>query len=206
MRVAHKLQQAPQAQRTFDVLQADIFTHYGHGSVVSDLEGLKTVGGFEQLLNRIEGWCSSGPGVGSSRSSEKTSLGSDPPALGCPAGRCPDVVLIEDTDHYPGVLGSRREPGRSRRDARAAAAETLRFDADHEANLRARKPRGGQTSLYASINITLLSGDAETSAINSAGVFHTTYPCASEDSLVKPRCTLMRLTGAFPSNGGVTAV
>ncbi len=31
-------------------------------AVVSDLEGLKGVSGFEQLLNRIEGWCSSGSG------------------------------------------------------------------------------------------------------------------------------------------------
>jgi hypothetical protein len=31
-------------------------------SVVSDLEGLKTGGGFEQLLNEIEGWGSPGSG------------------------------------------------------------------------------------------------------------------------------------------------
>jgi autotransporter passenger strand-loop-strand repeat protein len=31
-------------------------------SVVSDLEGLKTTGGFQQLLNRIEGWGSPGSG------------------------------------------------------------------------------------------------------------------------------------------------
>jgi hypothetical protein len=31
-------------------------------SVVSDLEGLKTTSGFEQLLNRIEEWCSPGSG------------------------------------------------------------------------------------------------------------------------------------------------
>jgi hypothetical protein len=31
-------------------------------SVVSDLEGLKTTSGFQQLLNRIENWCSSASG------------------------------------------------------------------------------------------------------------------------------------------------
>jgi hypothetical protein len=31
-------------------------------AVVSDLEGFKGVNGFQQLLNRIEGWCSSGSG------------------------------------------------------------------------------------------------------------------------------------------------
>ena len=149
MRVAHKLQQAPQARRTFDLLQADIFTHYGHGSVVSDLEGLKTVGGFEQLLNRIEGWRSSGPGFGSSRSSEKTSLGSDPPALGCSAGRCSDVVLIEDTDHYPGCL----DRGASLEDLVEMPAQRRQkrcgSTPDHEANLRPRPaPRRANFSLY----------------------------------------------------------